>query len=164
MTEENKPQEEKKEEQPVVEAKAEETKVEEPKEEKKDVEVPAKFKSLVEEVEKMSVLDLAELVKILEDKFGVSAAAPAMMMAAGPAAGGAEAVEEKSEFTVELTGFGDNKIAVIKVVKALTGLGLADAKALVDGAPKTIKENVPKAEAEEMKKSVEEAGGTVELK
>ncbi len=136
------------------------------KEEKKDVEVPAKFKSLVEEIEKMSVLDLSELVSILEDKFGVSAAAPAMMMAApGAAAGGdAGAAEEKSEFNVELTDVGGNKIAVIKAVKAATGLGLADAKALVDGAPATIKEGVAKAEAEELKKQIEEAGGKVELK
>ncbi|MFA6551841.1 MAG: 50S ribosomal protein L7/L12 [Patescibacteria group bacterium] len=126
------------------------------------VEVPAKFKSLVEEIEKMSVLDLAELVKILEKKFGVSAAAPAMMMAAPGAA--AEAVEEKSEFNVELTACGDNKIAVIKVVKEITGLGLKEAKDLVDGAPKVVKENVAKADAEAMKKKIEEAGGTVTLK
>lgn len=133
---------------------------------KTPVEVPEKFKSLVTEIEKMSVLDLAELVKILEDKFGVSAAAPAMMMA-GPVGGGdagAGAVEEKTEFNVELTSAGGNKIAVIKVVKAVTGLGLADAKALVDGAPKMIKENVAKAEAEEMKKQIEEAGGAATLK
>jgi large subunit ribosomal protein L7/L12 len=146
---------------------SEETKVEETKvEEKKVVEVPAKFKSLVEEIEKMSVLDLSELVTILEDKFGVSAAAPAMMMAApgGAAAGGEAAAEEKTEFTVELTEAGSSKIAVIKAVKAATGLGLADAKALVDGAPKAIKENIPKAEAEELQKQIEEAGGKVELK
>jgi large subunit ribosomal protein L7/L12 len=112
------------------------------------------------------VLDLSELVKVLEDKFGVSASAPAMMMAAGPAAGAdaGAAKEEKTEFTVELTDAGGTKIAVIKAVKAATGLGLADAKALVDGAPKAIKENVPKAEAEELKKQIEEAGGSVELK
>ena len=134
-------------------------------EEKKDVVVPEKFASLVSEIEKMSVLDLSELVGILEDKFGVSAAAPAMMMAAAPGAGDAgDAAEEKSEFDVELTGFGDNKIAVIKVVKELTGLGLADAKGLVDGVPKNVKEGVAKAEAEEMKKKLEEAGGSVELK
>src|SRR3989339_190109 len=108
--------------------------------EKKVVEVPAKFQSLVSEVEKMSVLDLAELVKVFEEKFGVSAAAPAMMMA-GPAAA-APAAEEKTEFNVELTAVGDNKIGVIKVVKEITGLGLADAKGLVDGAPKNVKENV----------------------
>ncbi len=134
-------------------------------EEKKDVEVPAKFKSLVEEIEKMTVLDLSELVSILEDKFGVSAAAPAMMMAA-PAAGGdaGAAVEEKSEFDVELTEIGGNKIGVIKAVKAATGLGLADAKGLVDGAPAIIKEKVAKVEAEELKKAIEEAGGKVTLK
>jgi len=111
------------------------------------------------------VLDLSELVSILEDKFGVSAAAPAMMMA-GPAAGGdaGAPAEEKTEFTVELTDAGGTKIAVIKAVKAATGLGLADAKALVDGAPKAIKENIPKAEAEELKKAIEEAGGKAELK
>ncbi len=130
--------------------------------EQKVVEVPEKFKALVEQIEKMSVLDLAELVKILEDKFGVSAAAPAMMMAAAPAA--AAAAEEKTEFSVELAEAGANKINVIKAVKEITGLGLADAKALVDGAPKMIKEGVKKEEAEEMKKKIEEAGGKVNLK
>ncbi|MBI4992794.1 MAG: 50S ribosomal protein L7/L12 [Candidatus Magasanikbacteria bacterium] len=131
----------------------------------KAVEVPEKFKTLVEQVEKMSVLDLAELVKILEEKFGVSAAAPAMMVA-GPAVGGGAAApaEEKSDFNVELTEAGGTKIAVIKVIKEVTGLGLADAKALVDAAPKVIKEKVAKAEAEEMKKKIEEAGGKVTLK
>jgi len=132
--------------------------------EQKVVEVPEKFKALVEQIEKMSVLDLSELVKVLEDKFGVSAAAPAMMMAAAPAAGAAPAAEEKTEFNVELTDAGANKINVIKVVKDVTGLGLADAKALVDSAPKVIKENVKKEEAEEMKKKIEEAGGKVTLK
>ncbi len=132
----------------------------------KQIEIPEKFKSIVEEIEKMSVLDLAELVKILEDKFGVSASAPAMMMApvAGSAEAGAGAAEEKTEFNVELTDVGSNKIAVIKAVKAATGLGLADAKALVDGAPATIKESVKKEEAEEIKKAIEEAGGKAELK
>lgn len=130
------------------------------------VEVPEKFKSLVSEIEKMSVLDLSELVKVLEDKFGVSAAAPAMMMAAPMAGGaaGAPAAEEKTEFNVELTDAGANKIAVIKAVKEVTGLGLADAKALVDGAPKVVKENVKKEDAEAMKKKIEEAGGKVTLK
>jgi large subunit ribosomal protein L7/L12 len=131
-------------------------------EEKKEVVVPEKFKALVEQVEKMSVLDLAELVKVLEDKFGVSAAAPAMMMAT-PAAGAA-VVEEKTEFNVELTEAGANKINVIKAVKEITGLGLADAKALVDGAPKMVKEGVKKEDAETMKKKIEEAGGKVTLK
>lgn len=131
--------------------------------EKKMVEVPAKFKDLVETVEKMSVLDLAELVKILEEKFGVSASAPAMMMAAGPAAGAAPA-EEKTEFDVELTEVGANKINVIKAVKEVTGLGLADAKAIVDGAPKMVKTGVKKEEAETMKKKIDEAGGKATLK
>lgn len=131
--------------------------------EEKNIVVPEKFKSLVEQIEKLSVLDLAELVKVLEEKFGVSAAAPAMMMAAAPAAGGA-AAEEKTEFNVELTDAGANKINVIKVVKEITGLGLAEAKALVDGAPKMVKEGVKKDAADEMKKKIEEAGGKVTLK
>jgi large subunit ribosomal protein L7/L12 len=132
--------------------------------EEKTIVVPEKFQALVEQIEKMSVLDLAELVKILEEKFGVSAAAPAMMMAAAPAGGAAPEAEEKSEFNVELTDAGANKINVIKAVKEITGLGLADAKAMVDGAPKVIKEAVKKADAEEMKKKIEEAGGKVTLK
>lgn len=138
----------------------------EAKEEKKEVEVPEKFKSIVSEIEKMSVLDLAELVEILEEKFGVSAVAPMMM--AGPVAAGADAAaggaEEKSAYNVELVAVGDAKINVIKAVKEIIGLGLKEAKDLVDGAPKAIKENVPKADAEEMKKKLEEAGATVELK
>ena len=130
--------------------------------EMKNVEVPAKFKDLVEQVEKLSVLDLSELVKVLEDKFGVSAAAPVMAMAA-PGAGGA-AAEEKSEFNVELTEAGSNKIGVIKVVREITGLGLKEAKDIVDAAPKMVKEGVAKAEAEEMKKKIEEAGGKAALK
>lgn len=134
-------------------------------EENKTVEVPEKFKTLVDQIEKLSVLELSELVKVLEDKFGVSAAAP-MMMGAMPAAGGAAggAAEEKSEFTVELTSAGENKINVIKVVREATGVGLKEAKDLVDAAPKAVKENVAKAEAEELKKKIEEAGGTVTLK
>jgi len=129
--------------------------------EEKIVEAPAKFKALVEEIEKMSVLDLAELVKILEEKFGVSAAAPATMMAAAPVAA---AAEEKTSFNVELLAVGDNKIGVIKVVREVTGLGLKEAKDLVDAAPKMVKEGVDKAAAEEMKKKIEEAGGKAELK
>lgn len=133
--------------------------------EEKTVEVPAKFKSLVEEIEKMSVLDLAELVKILEDKFGVSAAAPAMMMAgAMPSAEADAEVEEKSSFDVELSETGSNKIAVIKAVRAITEIGLKDAKDMVDAAPKVIKEGVKKEEAEAMKKQLEEAGAKVTLK
>ena len=132
-------------------------------EEKKDVVVPAKFEKLVAEIEKMSVLDLSELVKVLEEKFGVSAAAP-MMMGAMPAAGGAEAAEEKSDFDVELTSAGAQKINVIKAVREITGLGLKEAKDLVDAAPKVIKEKIAKAQAEEVKKKLEEAGATVVLK
>jgi len=109
-------------------------------EDKKDVKVPEKFKKLVDEIEKMSVLDLSELVKILEDKFGVSAAAPVAAVAAVPGAGGEAAAEEKSEYDVELTGAGENKIAVIKVVKEIAVIGLKEAKDLVDGAPKVLKE------------------------
>lgn len=137
--------------------------VEEKTTEETKVEVPAKFKGIVEEIEKMSVLDLSELVKILEDKFGVSAAAP--MAVAAPVAGGAEeAAEEKSEFDVELVSAGDKKIGVIKVVKEITGKGLKDAKDMVDGAPTIIKEKAKKEEAEELKKKLEDAGATVELK
>ena len=130
---------------------------------KKDVQIPDKFKSIVETIEKMSVLDLSELVKILEDKFGVSASAPAMMMAAPGAAAVAE-VEEKTSFDVELTSTGGNKIAVIKAVREVTGLGLKEAKDVADAAPKVVKPAVPKAEAEEMKKKLEAAGATVTLK
>lgn len=134
-------------------------------EEKKEVVVPEKFAKLVEEIEKMSVLDLSELVKVLEDKFGVSAAAPVMMGGMMPAAGGAaEAVEEKTDFDVELTAAGAQKINVIKAVREITGLGLKEAKDLVDAAPKVVKEKAPKAEAEEAKKKLEEAGATVTLK
>lgn len=130
-------------------------------EDKKTIEVPAKFQSLVAEIEKMSVLDLAELVKILEEKFGVSAAAPAMAMAAAPVA---EAAEEKTSFDVELTDGGASKINVIKVVREVTTLGLKEAKDLVDGAPKMVKEGVKKEEAEEIKKKIEAAGGKAVLK
>ncbi|MBU1146454.1 50S ribosomal protein L7/L12 [Patescibacteria group bacterium] len=132
--------------------------------ETKEVQVPEKFKALVEQVEKLSVLDLAELVKVLEEKFGVSASAPVMAMAAGAAAAGAAPEEEQTVFNVELTDSGANKIGVIKVVRELTQIGLKDAKDLVDGAPKVVKEGVGKAEAEEMKKKLEEAGGKVTLK
>jgi len=132
-------------------------------EEKKDVEVPAKFKSLVEEIEKMSVLDLAELVSLLEDKFGVSASAPAMMMAA-PGAGGAEEAAEQTSFDVELSAIGDSKINVIKAVREVTGLGLKEAKDIVDGAPTIVKEGASKEEAEEIKGKIEAAGGSVALK
>lgn len=135
--------------------------------EEKNVSAPEKFKALVNEIEKMSVLDLAELVKVLEEKFGVSAqaimAAPAAS-AGADVAGGTEEATEKSSFNVELKAAGDQKIAVIKVVRDVTGKGLKEAKDIVDGTPKVIKENAPKAEAEELKKKLEEAGATVELK
>lgn len=123
-----------------------------------------KLQTIITQVEQLSVLELAELVKAMEEKFGVSAAAPAMMMAAGAGAGAAPAAEEKTEFNVELTEVGPNKINVIKAVKEITGLGLADAKALVDAAPKMIKEGVKKDEADVMKKKMEDAGGKVTLK
>ena len=120
---------------------------------------------VIEFIANMSVLELSELVKEMEEKFGVSAAAPVAMMAAGPAdAGAGEAAEEKTEFDVVLTTPGDKKIAVIKEVRAITGLGLKDAKALVDEAPKAVKEAVPKEEAEKIKTQLEEAGAQVELK
>jgi large subunit ribosomal protein L7/L12 len=121
--------------------------------------------ALIEAISSMSVLELSELVKALEEKFGVSAAAPvAFAPAAGAPAAAAAAAEEKTEFTVVLASAGPNKIPVIKVVRELTGLGLKEAKDLVDGAPKPIKENVPKDQAEEMKKKLVEAGATAELK
>ncbi len=132
-----------------------------PAEEEK-AEVPAKFKALVEQVESMSVLELSELVKALEKRFGVSAAAVAV---AGPAAGGAAGgEEEKSTMTVELSDAGANKISVIKVVKDVLGLGLKEAKDLVDGVPSVLKENVGKDDANDLKAKIEEAGGKVTFK
>ncbi len=125
------------------------------------VEVPAKFKKIVEEIEGMSVLELHELVKVFEKKFGVSAAAVAV---AGPAAGGGDAGEEQSEFSVELTDGGAQKIAVIKVVKEVLGLGLKEAKDMVDGAPAVVKEGMKKEDAEALKAKLEEAGAKVTLK
>lgn len=130
----------------------------------KNVEVPEKFKALVEQIEKLSVLDLAELVKVLEEKFGVSAAAPVAVAAVAAAGADAAPVEEKSSFNVELTSAGANKIASIKVVREATGKGLKEAKDLVDAAPKIIKEGATKEEADELKKKLEEAGATVTLK
>jgi large subunit ribosomal protein L7/L12 len=130
------------------------------------VEVPKKFQSLVEEIEKMSVLDLAELVKILEKKFGVSAAAPVMVAGAAPS-GAAPEVEEKSSFNVVLVSAGDKKIEAIKIVRDVTGKGLKEAKDLVDASatgPQVVKENAKKEEAEELKKKFEAAGAKVELK
>ena len=122
----------------------------------------ADIAKLVEELSKLTVLEAADLAKALEEAWGVSAAAAVAV--AGPAAGPAEAVEEKTEFDVILTGDGGKKIQVIKEVRAITALGLTEAKTLVESAPKAIKEGVNKAEAEEIKKKIEEAGGTVEIK
>lgn len=157
--------EEKAEEAPKEEPKAEEKKEEPKKEEKKEVEVPKKFKDLVKTIEEMSVLEMAELVKVLEEKFGVSAAAP-VAVAAGPAAGApAEEAEEKSAYTVVLTAAGANKIGAIKAVREINQtLGLKEAKDLVDGAPKTVAENLKPEEANAAKEKLEAAGATVELK
>jgi large subunit ribosomal protein L7/L12 len=129
-------------------------------------ETTTKVTQVLEMVEKMTVLELAELVKAFEEKFGVTAAAP--VMAAMPMAGGggaaAAAVEEKTEFDAILTNAGSNKIQVIKVVRAITGLGLKEAKDLVEGAPKPIKEGVPKKDADDIKAQIAEVGGTVEIK
>jgi large subunit ribosomal protein L7/L12 len=127
------------------------------------VNVPAKFKDLVDSIETMSVLDLSELVKVLEKKFGVSAQA-AVAVAAAPAAGGAAAGEEKDSFDLVLTSGGEQKVQVIKAIKDALGLGLKEAKDLVDAAPAPVKQGLKKAEAEELKKKIEEAGGKVELK
>lgn len=137
---------------------------EETKDQGGTTEVPEKFRDLVATIEKMSVLDLAELVSVLEKKFGVSAQAPVAVAAAPAAAGGAGGAEEKTEFTVELASAGANKINVIKVVREVTGKGLKEAKDLVDGAPKVLKENVSKQEAEETKKKLEAAGAAVTVK
>jgi len=117
---------------------------------------------VLEAISEMSVMDVVELVEMMEEKFGVSAAAPVAVAAAGGAAAPAE--EEKDEFDVVMTSFGENKVSAIKAVRAITGLGLKEAKELVEGAPATIKEGVAKAEVEAMKKQLEEAGATVELK
>ena len=119
---------------------------------------------IVDQIEQLTVLELNDLVKTLEDKFGVSAAATVAVAAPGAADAAAPEEEEKDSFDVVLTGFGDKKIQVIKVVRAITGLGLKEAKALVDGVPGALKEGVPKEEADDIQKQIEEAGGTVELK
>lgn len=131
---------------------------------KKEVQVPEKFQKLVSEIEKLSVLDLSELVKVLEEKFGVSASAPVAMMAAPAGGAVAEAAEEKSSFNVELTEAGANKIGVIKVLREVTTLGLKEAKDLVDGAPKMVKEGATKEEADIIKKKLEDAGAKATLK
>ena len=145
------------------EAPKEEVKEEAAPEVEEKKEVPAEFTKLVESIENLSVLQLSELVKVLEDRFGVSAQA-AVAVAAGPAAGGAEAAEEKSSYTVHLADAGAQKIQVIKVVKEITGKGLKEAKDMVEGAPVDVMPDVKTEDAEEMKKKIEEAGGKVELK
>lgn len=133
--------------------------------EESGTEVPEKFQDLVKQIESLSALDLSELVKVLEDRFGVSAAAPAAAApaAAASAEGSEEAAEEQSEFTITLQDPGSDKINVIKAVREITGEGLAESKSMVEGAPKAIKENAPKEEAEEAKQKLEDAGATVEL-
>ena len=119
---------------------------------------------IMQAIESMTVLELSELVKAMEERFGVSAAAPVAVAAAGPAAAAAEPEEEKTEFDVILAAIGDKKINVIKVVREVTGLGLKEAKALVDGAPAPVKEKIYKADAEALKAKLEEAGATIEIK
>jgi large subunit ribosomal protein L7/L12 len=120
---------------------------------------------ILEAIANMTVMEVVDLIKAMEDKFGVSAATAVATVAAAPAAGaGAAPVEEKTEFTVMLTGFGDKKVQVIKVIRAITGLGLKEAKDLVEGVPSVVKEAIPKADAEKIKKELEENGGTVEIK
>jgi large subunit ribosomal protein L7/L12 len=124
----------------------------------------ADLQTIAENLSALTILEAAELVKMLETKWGVSAAAPVAMAAAGGGAGAEKKAEEQTEFTVTLTVAGDKKINVIKEVRAITGLGLKEAKDLVEGAPKTLKEGVTKAEAEEIKKKLAEAGATAEIK
>ena len=124
----------------------------------------ADLSKIVEDLSSLTVLEAAELSKLLEEKWGVSAAAPVAVAAAGGGAAAAAPVEEKTEFTVVLTAAGEKKIEVIKEVRAITGLGLKEAKDLVEGAPKTVKENLTKEDAEKLKKELEEQGATVELK
>ena len=148
-----------------VEAKSEEKKVAAKKSDAPQKSENGSIDSIIEAIEKLSVLDLAKLIKALEDKFGVTAQAPVVAAAAAPGAvPAAEEAEEKTEFDVVLSSVGDKKIQVIKVVRSATNLGLKEAKDLVDSAPKPVKEGVPKEEAEELKKQLEEVGATVELK
>jgi len=163
------PAEEKKDVAP-VEQKAEEKPAAEPKKEEpaekaeSSVELSKEAQKILDQIKELKVIDLANLVKAMEEEFGVSAAAPVTVAAGTPAAGGNAGSEEKSSFAVELTDAGSNKIGAIKAVKEITGEGLGEAKATVESAPKVIKENVPKEEAEEMKKNLETAGCTVTLK
>jgi len=161
--EEEGPEEGKKEEAPIEEKKEEAPKEETPEKDKEPVKVSAKLKKVIESIEKLTVIELADLVKALEDKFGVSAAAPVALAAPGGAAA-APVEEEKTEFTVVLTAVGDKKIQVIKEVRAVTDLGLKEAKDLVESAPGPIKEDVSKEEAEAIKTKLEAVGAAVELK
>lgn len=133
-------------------------------EEKTTIELSKEEKAVIDALEKLNVVQLNNVVKFMEAEYGISAAAPAAVMAAAPAAAADTGAAAKSSYTVELVSAGEQKIQVIKVVKELTGLGLGEAKALVDAAPKAVKENVPTAEAEDMKAKIEAAGGKVELK
>jgi large subunit ribosomal protein L7/L12 len=119
---------------------------------------------ILETISNMTVVEVVDLIEAMEEKFGVSAAAPVAVAAAGPAAGGDAAAEEKTEFDVVLAGFGDKKVQVIKAIRGITGLGLKEAKDMVEGAPSPVKEGVTKEEAEDIKKQLEEAGATVEVK
>jgi len=138
--------------------------VKEQTKDKENIKLSPKSEEIVKSIEEMSVLELSNLVKVLEDKFGVSAAMPVAVAAAGAAPGAAPAAEEKTTFTVVLAAVGDKKIQVIKEIRGITSLGLKEAKDLVDSAPKPIKENVGKEEAEEIKKKMEAQGATIELK
>jgi len=144
---------------------SEQVKEEKQEEKKEDIKLSPKSEEIIKNIEEMSVLELSNLVKVLEDKFGVSSAMPMAAFAAAPgAAGAAPEAEEKTSFTVVLSAIGDKKIQVIKEIRAITSLGLKEAKDLVDSAPKPVKENVSKEEAEEIKKKLEEQGASVELK
>lgn len=165
MAEQSKSQASKQKKQDQAEEKKQEATQAETATEESGTKVPEKFQDLVKQIESLSALDLSELVKVLEDRFGVSAAAPAAAApaAAASAEGGEEAAEEQSEFTITLQDPGSDKINVIKAVREITGEGLAESKSMVEGAPKAIKENAPKEEAEEAKQKLEDAGATVEL-
>ena len=124
----------------------------------------ASKEQILEAISNMTVMEIVDLVKMMEDKFGVTAAAPMAMAAAGPAAAAAPAAEEQTEFNVTMTSFGANKVGVIKVIREITGLGLKEAKDLVEGVPSLVKESVPKADADAIKKKLEEAGAAAEIK
>jgi large subunit ribosomal protein L7/L12 len=124
----------------------------------------ASKEEILDAISNMTVMEIVDLVKMMEDKFGVTAAAPVAMMAGGAAAAAAPVVEEQTEFTVTMTSFGANKVGVIKVIREITGLGLKEAKDLVEGVPSLVKEGIPKADADALKKKLEEAGAAAEIK